>query len=195
MRYYVPLDRSTHPSVCNDPGQVPVYNPHALPLRTHNEYMRQAAEVEASPPTRAKEQATSYGIKGIPLLSHLSSLSFPHSFPYEFMHLIWENLIPNLISLWTSSFKGLDSGSEDYTLSPTVWSAIGRASEDCGPSIPTAMGPQPFNVASNSNRWTADSRSSWALYLAPTLLKRRFKNQRYYDHFIDLHIIQWAFPG
>jgi hypothetical protein len=188
-RYYVPLDRSTHPLVEEDPTQIPVYNPHALPLRTHEEFMCQAREVETARPTRSKELAKEYGIKGVPLLSHLSSLTFPHSFPYEFMHLIWENLIPNLIDLWTDKFKNLDSGSEDYTLASSVWTAIGRASEACGSSIPAAMGPRPFNVATDSARWTADSRSFWTLYLAPTLLERRFKKAKYYDHFIDLVVL------
>jgi hypothetical protein len=185
-RYYVPLDRSTHPDVCDDPSQIPVYNPRSLPLRTHDEFLRQAQEVEASTPTQAKRLATQYGIKGVPLLNHLSSLSFPTSFPYEFMHLIWENLIPNLLDLWTNDFKGLDAGREDYILSPSVWEAIGRASADCGSSIPAAMGPRPFNVAKDAGRWTADSRSFWALYLGPVLLERRFKKDKYYEHFIDL---------
>jgi hypothetical protein len=185
-RYYMPLDRSTHPDVAADPSAVPVYNPHALPLRTHKELLRQAQEVEDSPPTRAKALATEYGIKGVPLLSHLSSLSFPTSFPYEFMHLIWENLLPNLIDLWTKDFKGLDAGREDYRLPKSVWSAIGQASAACGSSIPAAMGPRPFNVATDANRWTADSRSFWALFLGPVLLERRFKKEKYYQHFIDL---------
>jgi hypothetical protein len=188
-RYYVPLDRSTHPLVEDDPAQIPVHNPHALPLRTHEEFMRQACEVENARPTQSKALAKEYGIKGVPLLSHLSSLTFPHSFPYEFMHIIWENLIPNLIDLWTDKFKNLDSGSEDYTLTSSVWTAIGRASEACGSSIPAAMGPRPFNVATDSARWTADSRSFWTLYLAPTLLERRFKKAKYYDHFIDLVVL------
>jgi hypothetical protein len=188
-RYYVPLDRSSHPHIQDDPDQIPVYNAHALPLRTHEEFMRQAREVETSRPMRSKELSKLYGIKGVPLLSHLSSISFPHSFPYEFMHLVWENLIPNLIDLWTTSFKGLDSGSEDYALTSSVWSAIGVASDQSGDFIPTAMGPQPFNVATESSHWTADSRSFWTLYLAPTLLARRFKKQRYYDHFIDLVVL------
>jgi hypothetical protein len=188
-RYYVPLDRSTHPSVREDPAEIRVYNPHALPLRTHKEFMRQAQEVETSRPTQAKALAKSCGIKGVPLLSHLSLLTFPHSFPYEFMHLIWENLIPNLIDLWTDRFKGLDSGAKDYVLASSVWSAIGRASEAAGSSIPAAMGPRPFNVATDLVRWTADSRSFWTLYLAPTLLERRFKKEKYYQHFIDLVVL------
>jgi hypothetical protein len=61
-----------------------------------------------------------YGIKGVLLLSNFKSLCFPLSFPYNFMHLIWENVIPNLISLWTGEFKGLDEGVGEYQFMPKV---------------------------------------------------------------------------
>jgi len=44
----------------------------------------------------------------------LSSLSFPVSFPYNFMHLIWTNLIPNLICFWTGKFKDISHHNEGY---------------------------------------------------------------------------------
>jgi hypothetical protein len=30
------------------------------------------------------------------------------------MHLLWENLVPRLVELWTGHFKGLDVGTEAY---------------------------------------------------------------------------------
>jgi hypothetical protein len=78
--------------------------------------------------------STQFGIKGLPssLLSALSSLSFPTSFPYNFMHLICANLIPNLILLWTGKFKDLDHDGKDYVIMPTVWNAIGEATFKAG---------------------------------------------------------------
>jgi hypothetical protein len=84
--------------------------------------MEQAQEVQSTLTNAASEKlATKYGIKGLPLLSTLSSLSFPISFPYDFMHLIWMNLIPNLILLWTGNFKDLDYNNKGYILVPKVW--------------------------------------------------------------------------
>ena len=37
--YYIPLDRSTHPTVLNDPSNIAVYDPLDLPLRSHEEFM------------------------------------------------------------------------------------------------------------------------------------------------------------
>lgn len=185
--YYVPLDRSRHPDVIQDPTRIKAYDPHNLPMRSHAQFLEQAQEVQtAATDTEEEHLAQIYGIKGVPILSYLDSISFPHSFPYDFMHLIWENLVKNLILLWTGEFKGLDSGKEDYVLGPTVWSAIGAACAASGSSIPSAYGPRPFDVSSKKVSWTADSHSFWCLFLAPVLLEQRFKRRKYYVHFVEL---------
>jgi hypothetical protein len=32
------------------------------------------------------------------------------------MHLFFENVVPNLVKLWSGKFKGLNAGSEDYEI-------------------------------------------------------------------------------
>jgi hypothetical protein len=119
--HYVPLDRSRHPSVHNSRNGIARYDPAALPLRTEEEMLWQAQDVQDAPSTaEAGRRSKDCGIKGVPALSYLKSLSFPLSFPYDFMHLIWENCIPNLILLWTGEFKGLDEGDEDYQFTPQI---------------------------------------------------------------------------
>lgn len=183
---YVPLDRSQHPRAQNA-DEIPTYDPANLPLRTDSEFRAQANEVDtAENDTSAERLSREYGIKGLPVLAALSSISFPDSFPYDFMHLIWENVVKNLMLLWTNAYKGLDAGIEDYHLHPTVWDAIGAASTQCGGTIPSVFGPRTPNVASDKVSWTADSRSMWFLYVGPVLLRRRFAKQKYYDHFVQL---------
>ncbi len=187
--HYVPLDRSRHPSVWHGHGtDPPRYDPGNLPLRTHDDFLTQGREViEAETDTDADELAKLYGVKGVPLLSYLPSLSFPHSFPYDFMHLIWENLMPNRVRLWTSKFKGLDEGNHSYQFTPTVWQAIGEATARTGDTLPAIFGPRLGNIAdSHGNAGTADAWSVWTLYIAPVLLRRRFRHIRYYKHFVDL---------
>jgi len=139
--HYVPLYHANHPTVLAlvDNVEISLYNAADLPLRTHEQFLDQARHVQLAP-TGAEEQchAKACGIKGIPVLSHLPSLSFPSSFPFNFMHLIWENLLPNLVLLWTGKFKGLDEGGESYHLGPGVWEAIGEATKDLGSTIPAA---------------------------------------------------------
>jgi len=185
--YYVPLDRSLHPDVAESESAPAIYDAANLPLRTEDEMLRQARAVrDASSKTQKSRLSKAYGIKGVPLLSNLKSLSFPLSFPYDFMHLIWENLIPNLILLWTGGFKGLDEGVGEHQFLPNVWESIAAATAAAGSTIPSAFGARPPNPATQRSSYSAEAWSIWTLYLGPVLLRRRFRKQRYYKHFIEL---------
>jgi hypothetical protein len=157
-----------------------------LPNRTHESFLAQAREVAFTDAVGVREElAKQYGIKGIPILSNLSTISFPHSFPYDFMHLIWENVVKNLFLLWFGDFKGLDAGTGNYQLDPDVIKDIGAEGAAAGSSIPYAFGAAPPNVASDKVSWTADSRSFWTLHLAPALLRERLP-PAYFTHFLQL---------
>ena len=86
------------------------------------------------------------------------------------MHLVFKNLIKNLVLLWTGKFKDLDQGTGDYVLSPQVWEAIGEATAASGSTIPSAYGAQPQNVTQDKSQINVDSWSFWAMYLGPVLL-------------------------
>jgi Transposase family tnp2 len=182
---YVPLDRRNL-GIDGTPAEHIRYDPTALPLRTHTKFMQQARQVQNSA-TDAEEKRLSkaFGIKGVPLLSTLSALTFPTSFPYDFMHLIWENLIPNLVLLWTGQFKGFGSEA-DRQLTKPVWEAIGEACGSSSRTIPSAFGAPMHNMATEKHQFSADNWSFWTLYLAPSLLHRRFQNDRYHHHFVEL---------
>lgn len=184
---YVPLDRSNHPTVLASRTEIRKYDPANLPLRSEDEMLSQGREVQsANTAAEEKRLARKYGIKGVPILSYLKSLSFPLSFPYDFMHLIWENLIPNLLLLWTGSFKGLDDGVEEYTIGKNVWDAIGVATTATGSTIPSAFGARQPNFRIHKSACSAETWSFWTLYIGPVLLRREFSHARYYNHFIRL---------
>ena len=130
--YYVPLAR-----VNGDAS----YNTITLQKRTHKRFLDQAEEVIMAG-TAAEEDRLSmaYGIKGVPLLSLVSTLTLPLSFPLDFMHLIFENLIPNLVAHYTGNFKGRDDGVEEYTLPPKIWSDICEIGSSSGDTIPSQFG-------------------------------------------------------
>jgi hypothetical protein len=181
MMHYVPLCHNGFPDSQEQ------YNPSVILLQNHASFMEQAKEVQyASSNTDSKSLATKYGIKGLPLLSTLSSFSFPMSFPYDFMHLIWTNLIPNLILFWTEKFKDIPHHNEGYVLVPTVWEAIGEATVNAGKTIPAVFGSRVLNIASEKAQMIAKTHSIWTLYIAPTLLKGRFVRPQYYKHFMEL---------
>ncbi|TDL14470.1 hypothetical protein BD410DRAFT_817168 [Rickenella mellea] len=101
------------------------------------------------------------------------------------MHLIWLNLIPNLVLLWTNNFKDLASD-VSYILQPTVWESIGHATAESGNTIPSAFGARVPNIAKEKHYFTAETWSFWSLYLAPVLLRQRFRNTAVYTHFVKL---------
>ena len=180
--HYVPLRRDNIPRA--DPLR---YDPSHLPIRTHEKLMEQASEVEMAPNNVTHERlAKKYGIKGIPILSSISSISFPSSFPLDFMHLIWENLIPNLIEFWTGTFKDLDHEDKDYFIEPHIWNGIGAATAACAATIPAAFGAAVPNIAEKRFQMSAEMYSNWTLFIAPVVLRGRFKKPQYYKHFMRL---------
>ncbi|KAJ8515927.1 hypothetical protein ONZ45_g6728 [Pleurotus djamor] len=185
--HYVPLNRFSHPLVQASPELPRIYDPGNLPLRSHQEMHEQGSQVLLAPSqTASNALAKEYGVKGIALLSQLPGISFPQSFPYDFMHLIFENVMKNLILLWTGNYKGLDAGSEDYVLSKKGWEDVGKACEAAGSSIPSAFGARPPNIAEDRMAITADTTSFFMQYLGPPLLARLFNRPKYFKHFIKL---------
>ncbi|KDQ14852.1 hypothetical protein BOTBODRAFT_55055 [Botryobasidium botryosum FD-172 SS1] len=151
-----------------------------LPCRSCNirGFLRQAKEVDlAATKTESDDLAKEYGIKETPILSHLSLLKFPASFPPDFMH-IMENLIPHLVDHYTGAFKGLDEGH--------VWEAIRQAAVDTGDTIPSSYGRRIPDISSARTQFTAEAWFVWTTLLAPELLHKQFTNNKYYDHFARL---------
>ena len=180
--HYVPLSRRNHPR----PTDVVEYHPENLPLREHEHFLAQATAVEsADTKIQREELAKACGIKGTPLLSALGSLRFPQSFPYDFMHLIWENLIPNLVRFWSGDFKGMDEG-QPYVLSPRIWQAVGTTSAAATRTMPSSFGAPIPNPATDRSCFTSSTWSLWSLFIAPTVLRGRFPDDRYYEHFCSL---------
>jgi hypothetical protein len=133
--HYVLLDHSFFP------GSQDLDSPSALPLCNHALFLEQAEIVQSASTSKDFDIfSLKFGIKGMPLLSALSSLLFLTSFPYDFMHLIWVNLIPNLVLLWTGKFKDLDHNGQDYVIMKTVWEVIREATFQAGETVPAAFG-------------------------------------------------------
>jgi len=181
---YVPLSRCMRNR--RTPTDVVEYDPERLPLRSHDSFMAQAKSVEAAPTgMRREELAKAYSIKGVPLLSALGSLRFPQSFPFNFMHLIWENLILNLVLFWSGNYKGMDEG-QPYVLHPNIWQAIGATSAEATKLIPSSFGASIPDPAKDCSYFTSSTWSMWSLFIAPTVLRGRFPKECYYNHFCSL---------
>ncbi|KAF7361101.1 hypothetical protein MSAN_01141700 [Mycena sanguinolenta] len=174
---YVPLHRPNGESL----------DPFSLPLRTHDQFIDDAVAVEMAPSdAEAKRRSKATGINGLPILATLSSLSFPDSFGHDLMHLIPENIIKNLLTLWTGDFKGLDEGVGEYKLQPAVVAQIGDACVAAGDTTPAAFGARVPNLATQQHYFTAESYTLFTALLGPIVLRDRFAKPKYYKHFIEL---------
>ncbi|KAH6897835.1 hypothetical protein BKA70DRAFT_1031463, partial [Coprinopsis sp. MPI-PUGE-AT-0042] len=181
--YYLPLDLPTgFPPVDNIPR-----DPLNLPMRKHQDFQEALDQIEAAPNKAQKEViAKSTGIKQKATFGQVASIDFARSCPWDWMHLLLENIIPNLISLWTGKFKGLDTGTEDYEIAPAVWEQIGEETADAVKTIPSVFVRELKNIAKDRQYFTAEAYCFWFVYLAPILLKKRFKHGKYYHHMCSL---------
>ena len=101
------------------------------------------------------------------------------------MHLAIENVLKELVLLWTGSYKGLDVGTGSYVLNPTVLEAIGKACTESSSTIPSSFGCRVPNIATERHHFIAESWLLFGTVLGPALLRGRFTHRKYYDHFID----------
>ncbi|CAE7076308.1 unnamed protein product [Rhizoctonia solani] len=163
-------------------------DPLNLPQRNHTEFIIQANLVEtAHNDAEADRRARHFGINALSPLSCLSSLDFPVSFPHDFMHAMFENVIPLLIDLWTHGrkFSTFGSGDEDYIIDTDLWKSICLACVQSGGTIPAIFGCRVPNLALERSQTTAESTLIFATLLAPALLRNRLGGQ-YYKHFVEL---------
>ncbi|KAJ8582824.1 hypothetical protein M405DRAFT_749671 [Rhizopogon salebrosus TDB-379] len=182
--YYVPLQPPLDlPIVINHV----TYDAANLPLRTHKEFEDVLAQITAAPTKAKKEKiAKAHGIRCYPALRRVGCLDYAHSLPWEWFHLFLENVLQNLVNLWTGQFKGLDSGDEDYEITPHIWEQVGEETAAAVQHIPSAFVRVLGNIASDRSQFTAESWCFWFIYLAPILLQGRFKKAKYYNHMCQL---------
>ncbi|EIN12015.1 hypothetical protein PUNSTDRAFT_63385 [Punctularia strigosozonata HHB-11173 SS5] len=182
--YYAALHA---PMVLGEPPRS--WDPLALPKRTHEGFLEGAAAVTAAygiSQAAGKRVDKWWGVRGSPAIGRVKSVDYARSFPWDWMHLFGQNIIPNFILLWTGRFKGLDAGTEDYILAEDVWQAIGQETADAVQNIPSSFVRRIGNIAVDRSDMTAESYIFWFMYIAPNLLQHRFKKVKYYSHYIRL---------
>ena len=138
------------------------------------------------PIATADRLSKEYGIKGTPLLSYVHSLFFPHSFPYDFMHLIWENTIKNLILHLDRRIQGARIREQALTNSQGLLGRDWHAHSIIWLNDPISIWKSSPKHQERSQPCTADMWSFWMLYISPILPWRRFDDLKYYKHFILL---------
>jgi hypothetical protein len=169
--YYVPL---MHPH-----NTVPLQQ---LFLQTHQLFLIHFDELEAvHTQVECDRIVKEYGINGQSVFAQLKSIDLATSFPYNIMHLLFKNLVPNMIRHWTGTFKGLDQGTGTYQISKPQWDAIGRLTAQATRTIPSSFVGTLRDIAQDRNLYKAEVFAFWIQYVAPILLKGTLPD-RYYKY-------------
>ncbi|KAG9087021.1 hypothetical protein FRC06_002771 [Ceratobasidium sp. 370] len=101
------------------------------------------------------------------------------------MHMVWINLIPQLIDLWIGKFNELGEGKEAYRIHSKLWSKLGDICDASGSTIPTSFGRRIPHLTKRS-QFTAEFWCLFATQIAPNILRGCFKKPTYYVHFVNL---------
>ncbi|KAG8681414.1 hypothetical protein FRC08_015655 [Ceratobasidium sp. 394] len=156
-----------------------------IPMRSHAQSLAILAKLDRLHATANKTAREDYsrdtGIVGRPVFAYLKSIDLSSSFPYDIMHLLFENLVPNMIRHWTGQFKGLDQGNQAYELAPADWAEIGIRTAQATRTIPSAFIGTIPDIAEDGNLFKAEAHSFWIQYMAPILLHSRLP-EPYYRH-------------
>ncbi|KAF7378176.1 hypothetical protein MSAN_00242100 [Mycena sanguinolenta] len=177
--YYMPL------AAPNADGELrESWDPRDLPLRTDTHFQQVVDEIQDAITLSDKEKLAKYhGIKGLPALRRVGSMDCARSYPWDCMHLFFENIIPNLVKLWSGKYKGLDCGREDYEIPDAVWVQIWDETAKAMKNIPSDFCR---SLESGPGKFTAEAWCFWFLYMAPGLLKGRFSDPKYHIHLCEL---------
>ena len=122
-------------------GNCTYYIPPSINLtslgQSHEELMAQVELMDkASTKAEAEVLSKKFRVKGRSILSNINSLSFPQSFPPNFMHIAWENIVKTLVTLWSGDYKGLDEGCHKYHIDKVVWKEVGARGMASNSTIP-----------------------------------------------------------
>ncbi|QRV74497.1 Transposase family tnp2 [Ceratobasidium sp. AG-Ba] len=189
VTYYVPL---TPPKPPED-EDVRVISPDELFIRTHDSFLhyyeRLSRLPESAERTRLSQEC---GLHGKPVLANLQSIDLSSCAPYEMMHLIFENLVPNMINHWKGTFKWIMEGDEPYIVGRDVWKSIGERTAAATKTIPAQFVGTIPNIDKDFGLYKAEAHSFWFTHLGPILLNGVLPNE-YYEHYLAMReIIVWC---
>ena len=68
-----------------------------------------------------KQSAIYHDIRERSAVIQVKSVNLTKSVMWDWMHLICENICPNMFKLWSGQFKGLNSRHFDYVIQEKVW--------------------------------------------------------------------------
>ncbi|QRW27778.1 hypothetical protein RhiXN_02373 [Rhizoctonia solani] len=141
-------------------------------MHLHKGFLAHYGEPDAAHTQTAHNNlAQHYGVNSQPIFLFLKSFDLASCAPYNIMHLLFKNMVPNMLLHWTGKFKGLDQGTRNYKLLPAIFAVIGLETASCIQYMPYSyVGTLP-NIAQDGHLYKAEAYLFWIQYIAPIVLK------------------------
>jgi hypothetical protein len=166
-QYYYPLEtpaewnrRSTLRALREDG---PDYDPSALPLRNHSDYLDHISDIARA--TNLSDTQRAYGITGPSILSSVSSIDFPRSFPLGFAHLVSLNTVPNLMRHGLGTFnQNVPNTGEPYAIPPDMWDRLTQQLSNATATVPATFGRHFRNMKNEMGLMVAEDWINFLLY-------------------------------
>ncbi|KAJ9092331.1 hypothetical protein QFC20_007411 [Naganishia adeliensis] len=115
------------------------------------------------------------------------SVDFPTSFTPDLMHILFENIMKQLLGLWDGSPKARQSRrfQEEWAVSAEDWAALQHDITQSHASIPADIARNISVPLDQRGSWTAESWSFFMMFMGPIALQGRLRNP-YYKHYLKL---------
>ena len=184
-KYYYPLN--TPRSVPSPRHRPASYDPSSLPMRLDEDLPKILDKINSASTLALKQQiAKEHGVIKHSIFAKFPCASWTKGYPHEFMHLVFENVIPMLICLWKGEFREVDHSDQGYAIPEATWEIIGREGVESVKTIHSGFCRALPNIYTHQTLFIAEGYAFWFLHLVPILLKDRFPDNLYYEHAMRL---------
>jgi len=133
-------------------------------------------------------------------LSVIGLIDYPKSFPLDLVHVLFENIMPQLLSMWEGTYKAAIITGEkngklqtDWVICSADWLAINNDVLRSNATTPSQLARKIGSITARGF-WTADTYAHFMMFLGPIVLKGRL-GDRYYKHFVILSEVVKVLTG
>jgi hypothetical protein len=108
------------------------------------------------------------------------------------MHLVYEDVVPNMLKIWEGKFKRFDDRGADYQISSAEMEELAENLVKSGRIIPSTVVGFIENIVTRRSYWTANHWRLFTEHLGPIVLRGRLPAENY-EHFLELSDLMRSF--
>lgn len=137
-------------------------------------------EVDGEASQNDSKMSIHSGVKGIAPLTRLPTISFPHSIPFDVMHLIHLGFVRDLLNLISGQYFGEQSAylnDHESRMTTKDWIMLGEDMENA--RVPVSWGRKPENIQKYLKSAKAEELGNFAVYYMLPLVYGRVSDQTF----------------